>query len=146
MVYLISACLLGEACRYDGKSKPIPPAIAALAAEHTLIPVCPEVLGGLPTPRPPAERQGERIVTCEGGDVTDAYRRGAEEVLCLCRLHGAAGVILKNMSPSCGTRGIYDGSFTRTRTEGLGVTAALLLAEGIAILDEDGCAARTEEK
>ncbi|MBR7094686.1 MAG: DUF523 domain-containing protein [Clostridia bacterium] len=146
MVYLISACLLGEACRYDGQSKPIPPAIAALAAEHTLIPVCPEVLGGLPTPRPPAERQGERIVTCEGGDVTDAYRRGAEEVLRLCRLHGAAGVILKNMSPSCGTRGIYDGSFTRTRTEGLGVTAALLLAEGIAILDEDGCAAMTEEK
>ncbi len=146
MVYLISACLLGIPCRYDGAKKPISPEIAALMAEHTLIPVCPEVLGGLPTPRPPAERQGERIVTCEGSDVTEAYRRGAEEVLRLCRLHGAAGVILKDLSPSCGTNGIYDGSFTRTRVTGLGVTAELLFSAGIPILDEGGRAEEPKEK
>ena len=130
MILLISACLLGEACRYDGKSREVSPEIAAIAARHTLIPVCPEVLGGLPTPRPPAERRGERVINCEGADVTEAYRRGAEATLALCRHHNAAGVILKDMSPSCGTNGIYDGSFTRRRTEGVGVTAELLLSAG----------------
>ena len=117
-----------------------------LAKEHTLIPVCPEVLGGLPTPRPPAERQGERIVNAEGVDVTAAYRRGAEEVLRLCRHHGADGVILKDMSPSCGTNGIYDGSFTRTRVPGLGVTAELLLSAGVTVLDEGGAPPPRKEK
>ena len=136
MILLISACLLGTPCRYDGKSREVSPEIAALAERHTLIPICPEVMGGLSTPRPPAERQGERIVNSLGIDVTEAYRRGAEETLALCRRHGADGVILKDMSPSCGTAGIYDGSFTRRRTEGMGVTAELLSASGIPVYDE----------
>ena len=77
MRILISACLLGARCRYDGASKP-QPWIAALAERHTLVPVCPEQLGGLSTPRPPSERRGDRVVTRTGGDVTAQYRRGAE--------------------------------------------------------------------
>ncbi len=145
MILLISACLLGEACRYDGKRRGVSPEIAAIARYHTLIPICPEVMGGLPTPRPPAERKGDRVISCEGRDVTEAYRRGAEATLALCRRHRAAGVILKDMSPSCGTDGIYDGSFTRTRREGTGVTAELLLAAGIPVYDERGIGLPVEE-
>ena len=86
MKLLVSACLLGVCCRYDGASKPHPLA-AALAGRHTLVPVCPEQLGGLPTPRPPAERRGGKVVT-QNGDVTEQYRRGAEETLKLCKLFG----------------------------------------------------------
>ena len=138
MTYLISACLLGSPCRYDGAAKPVSDRIAALCKEHTLIPVCPEILGGLPTPRSPAEITDGRVVNREGLDVTDAYLRGAREVLRLARLLDADGVILKDMSPSCGTDGIYDGSFTRRRTDGTGVTAALLREAGIPVFGEGG--------
>ena len=138
MIYLISACLLGCPCRYDGKSKPIPKDIRALLKTDTLIPVCPESLGGLPTPRPPAERQGDRIINTAGQDVSAEYERGAREVLRLARLLHADGVILRDRSPSCGTNGIYDGSFSKTLCEGMGVCAALLFREGIAVFDEHG--------
>lgn len=138
MTYLISACLLGTPCRYDGQAKPVPTHIKALMEAHTLIPVCPEILGGLPTPRTPAERQGARVVTRAGEDVTEAYLRGAREVLRLCRLFRADGVILRDKSPACGTRGIYDGSFCRVLTVGEGVTAELLRREGIAVFSEEG--------
>ena len=93
MRILISACLLGTRCRYDGASKG-QPLVKALAERHTLVPVCPEQLGGLPTPRPPAERQGGAVRTRSGIDVTDQYRRGAEETFRLCRLRGCeAGVL-----------------------------------------------------
>lgn len=138
MTYLISACLLGTPCRYDAKSKPIPEKIAALLSRHVLIPVCPEILGGLPTPRIPAERQGERVINRAGEDVSEAYRRGAMEVIRLCRLFHADGVILRDRSPSCSTRGIYDGSFRGVLTEGEGVTAELLRREGIPVFGEDG--------
>ena len=137
MVILVSACLLGVACRYDGKKKPNE-AVISLLKKHTLIPVCPEILGGLPTPRPPAEITDGRVVNREGLDVTDAYLRGAREVLRLARLLNADGVILKDMSPSCGTDEIYDGSFTRRRTDGTGVTAALLREAGIPVFGEGG--------
>ena len=78
MRILISACLLGARCRYDGVSK-LQPWISDLAERHILVPVCPEQLGGLPTPRPPAERRGDRVMTRDGGDVTAQYRRGAGE-------------------------------------------------------------------
>ena len=146
MTLLISACLLGEACRYDGKSRAVSPEIAAIARHHTLIPICPEVMGGLPTPRIPAERQGERVISREGRDVTEEYRRGAEATLALCHRVGADGAILKDMSPSCGTNGIYDGSFTRTRCEGMGVTAELLTRAGIPVYDERGNGLPMEEK
>ena len=138
MVYLISACLLGTPCRYDGTSRPISEEIARLMETDTLIPSCPEILGGLPTPRPPAERQGDRIVNREGRDVTEEYLRGAREVARLFRLFRADGVILKDKSPSCGTDGIYDGSFTGTLVPGEGVTAAYLRTLGIPVFPETG--------
>lgn len=114
---LISACLLGCACRYDGKSKPHPLA-QELARQGLAVPVCPEQLGGLPTPRAPSERQGERVVSSLGADVTAQYRRGAEEALRLAELYGCTTAVLKERSPSCGSGAIYDGTFTGTVTEG----------------------------
>ena len=135
MRLLISACLLGCRCRYDGASKP-QPWIAALAERHTLVPVCPEQMGGLATPRPPAERQGDRVVTKEGADVTAQYRRGAEEALRLCRLFDCQAALLKERSPSCGCGSVYDGTFTGALTAGDGVTAELLRAEGVPVYGE----------
>ena len=135
MNVLISACLLGCACRYDGKSKPHP-AVLALQGQHQLIPVCGEIFGGLPTPRTPAERVGDRVLTEDGRDVTQEYHRGAEEVLALARRLDCKVALLKERSPSCGTGEIYDGSFTRTLTAGDGVTAELLRASGIAVFGE----------
>ena len=134
MKILISACLLGACCRYDGVSKAHP--LAALLAErHTLVPVCPEQLGGLPTPRPPAERRGGRVVT-QSGDVTEQYLRGAEETLKLCKLLGCEAAVLKERSPSCGRGQVYDGTFSGTLTAGDGVTAELLAAHGILVYGE----------
>lgn len=135
MRLLISACLLGCRCRYDGASKTQPWA-AALAERYELVPVCPEQLGGLPTPRPPSERQGDRVVTREGGDVTAQYRRGAEEALRLADLLGCEAALLKERSPSCGSGTVYDGTFTGTLTAGDGVTAELLRAHGIPVYGE----------
>ena len=132
MRILISACLLGCRCRYDGASKPLARA-AELAERHTLVPVCPEQLGGLATPRPPAGRQGDRVVTREGADVTAQYRRGAEEALRLCRLFDCQAAVLKERSPSCGCGAVYDGTFTGTLTAGDGVTAELLRAAGVPV-------------
>ena len=135
MTVLVSACLLGTACRYDGQSK-VHPLAAALLKKHTAIPVCPEILGGLSTPRPPAERKGNGVVTESGADVTENYHRGAQEVLKLARLCGCAVAILKERSPACGAGEIYDGSFTHTLTEGYGVAAELLQENGIRVLGE----------
>ena len=99
---LISACLLGCACRYDGKSKPHPLA-QALARRGLVVPVCPEQLGGLPTPRAPSEQQNDRVVSANGTDVTTQYRRGAEEALRLAALYGCTTAVLKERSPSCGS-------------------------------------------
>lgn len=135
MRVLVSACLLGVACRYDGKSKPHP-AVLALQTRHQLIPVCGEIFGGLPTPRTPAERVGDRVLTADGRDVTTEYRRGAEQVLALAQRMGCTAALLKERSPACGTGKIYDGSFTRTLTTGDGVTAELLRKNGIAVFGE----------
>ena len=145
MRILISACLLGMPCRYDGASKPHPLA-AALAQRHELVPVCPEQLGGLPTPRPPAERQGDAVRTQAGADVTEQYRRGAEEAARLCRLLGCQAAVLKERSPSCGSGEIYDGTFTGTRVPGDGVTAERLRAEGIPVYGESELQRLLEEE
>ena len=134
MRLLISACLLGTCCRYDGASKPHPLA-AALAQQHQLVPVCPEQLGGLPTPRPPAERREDRVVT-KTGDVTAQYRRGAEEALRLCRTLHCEAAVLKERSPSCGHGQVYDGTFSGVLTQGDGVTAELLAAHDIPVYGE----------
>ena len=136
MTVLVSACLLGVPCRYDGQSKRHPLA-QKLCRRHRVIPVCGEIFGGLPTPRPPAEICGQRVVTRDGTDVTAAYRRGAEAVLELARLTGAEAAVLKERSPSCGSGTIYDGTFTGTLAAGDGVTAELLKANGIKVIDEN---------
>ena len=132
---LVSACLLGVSCRYDGKSK-ANEAVLALRERYNLIPVCPEVFGGLPTPRVPSERVGDKVMMRDGSDVTDNYRRGAEEALRLCRIYDVKLAILKERSPSCGKNEIYDGSFSGTLTQRDGVTAELLKSEGINVIGE----------
>jgi len=132
---LVSRCLLGEPCRYDGRSCP-ERAVQELGKEHTLIPVCPECDGGLPTPRPPAEITGGKVINAEGYDVTREYRKGAESALQKAREEKPDLVILKAKSPSCGVGKIYDGSFSRTLTEGNGVTADLLLKAGYRVITE----------
>ena len=132
---LISACLLGVNCRYDGGGKEMP-GVAALMERAELIPVCPEIVGGLPTPRVPSERVGDRVLAKDGGDVSAAFERGAGEALKLARLFGARLALLKERSPSCGSGQIYDGSFAGGLTQGDGVTAELLKANGIAVYGE----------
>ena len=137
MNVLISACLLGLACRYDGQSKTYS-AVEALRKEADihLIPFCPEQGGGLATPRDPAERQGDAVRTQSGRDVTKQYRRGAAMALELAKTFGCMTAVLKEKSPSCGSGRIYDGTFTRTLTAGEGVTAELLKKHGITVVGE----------
>lgn len=132
---LISGCLLGLCCRYDGKSK-LNENISALSEKYYLIPVCPEQLGGLKTPRNPSEIINGRVISSAGDDVTAEYRRGAEEALRLARLFGCKKAILKEHSPSCGFGKIYDGSFSGTLIDGSGIAAALLAENGIAVFGE----------
>lgn len=132
---LVSACLLGTSCRYDGKSK-ADARVQALVGKYEIISVCPEQLGGLPTPRVPSERRGERVVTAGGRDVTEAYRRGAEAALALCRQNGCEAAVLKEKSPSCGCGQIYDGTFSRRLIAGDGVTVELFKAHGIVVCGE----------
>lgn len=136
---LVSACLLGEPCRYDGAAKPNA-RIQALAATRRLIPVCPEVAGGLSTPRPPAERQGRRVRTQAGKDVTDAYESGAAQGLATAQENHCVGAILKAKSPACGSGKIYDGSFSRRLKAGNGVLTDTLLDAGIPVCNENDLA------
>ena len=135
MNILISGCLLGLKCRYDAKEKKLPE-IEKLIESYNLIPVCPEQLGGLPTPRIPAERVKDRIITQVGVDVTKEYQIGAEEALKIAKLYNCKKAILKEKSPSCGCRKIYDGTFSRNLIVGNGVTADLLLKNGIEVFGE----------
>ena len=135
---IVSACLAGYRCRYDGKIVP-DEAIVALVKRGEAIPVCPEMMGGLPCPRIPSERTADdtRVITRDGGDVTAAFRRGAEETLRMAQLYGCERAILKAKSPSCGCGLIYDGTFSGTLREGFGVTAQLLTENGIAVQVKD---------
>jgi uncharacterized protein YbbK (DUF523 family) len=133
---LCSACLLGVKCRYDGRSALNRKVIMLLKAE-TLIPVCPEQLGGLPTPREPAEIRGERVITRSGRDVTENFKRGAKEVLKIAKLYGIKEAIMKQGSPSCGSGRIYDGTFSGKTVKGDGVTAAMLKEHGIKVITEE---------
>ncbi len=133
---LISACLLGETVRYDGKSKPCD-RINELSERYELIAVCPEVLGGLPTPRTPSERLGDRVIMRDGADVTQSFQRGALRALEIFKSEECAFALLKARSPSCGRDLIYDGSFTASLREGNGVCAELLLNNGIKVFTEE---------
>ena len=133
---LVSACLLGEPTRYDGKSKPCE-AVISLREKYNLIPVCPEVLGGLPTPRTPSERVGDRVIMRDGCDVTENFRLGAERALGIYRENNCEFAVLKARSPSCGKGEIYDGSFSGRLTEGEGVFAEMLGDAGVEIFSEE---------
>jgi uncharacterized protein YbbK (DUF523 family) len=149
---LISACLLGVACNHEGRGSPRA-VVAELARHYCLVPVCPEVLGGLPTPRAAAELQGgdgadvlagngvARVVNVEGEDVTTAYRRGAEAAVAVALGVGAERAVLKARSPSCGSSAVYDGTFSRRLVPGRGVTAAALAAAGLEVGSEEDAAA-----
>lgn len=145
MKILVSACLLGSPCKYSGGDNLCLP-LLELARNHTLIPLCPEQLGGLPTPRPPAERRNGRIVTQSGGDVTHAYEKGAGEIARLARLLDVKAAILKSRSPACGCGAIYDGSFSHTLIPGNGLAAEALLALGIPVYTEENFPEFLDEK
>ncbi|WP_033424913.1 DUF523 domain-containing protein [Actinomadura flavalba] len=148
---LVSSCLLGRPVRYDGRAKPVEDALLdRWRAEGRIVPVCPEVAGGLGVPRPPAEivhagsgDPGEavldgtaRILTDAGDDVTDAFVRGAHRALATARQWNAVVALLKEGSPSCGTHRVHDGTFTGAARPGTGVTAALLRRNGLHVLGE----------
>ncbi len=134
---IVSACLLGVACTHVGRAS-TSEAVVALGRDRRLIPICPETVGGLPTPRPAAEvQQSGRIETAAGDDVTDAYARGAAHTVRLAAATGAAGAVLKARSPSCGCHEVYDGSFSRTRVAGEGVTARALRVAGVPVCSEE---------
>ena len=132
---LVSACLLGQSCRYDGKSKPCERVIA-LKDTYNLIPICPEVMGGLPTPRTPSEICGELVLMKDGRNVTENYNRGAQKALEIARENACTVAILKEKSPSCGSGLIHNGLFDGGLIEGDGITAKLLKSQGVLVLGE----------
>ena len=143
---LVSACLVGLRTRLDGRARPFPK-VAALSAHYRLVPVCPEQLGGSPTPREAAEIEGgggldvlrgaARVMTRSGMDVTAVHVRGAEETLAVARLVGATKAVLKARSPSCGVGQTYDGTFSHRLISESGVAAALLAREGLFVMTEE---------
>ena len=135
MNILVSACLMGVNCRYNGERLTLE-RLDELMEKHTLIPVCPEVFGGMPTPREPSEIRAGRVFSKSGRDVTDHYERGADEVLRLARLYRCTCAILKERSPSCGHGRVYDGTFTGRLVEGNGFSAARLAGAGVAVIGE----------
>lgn len=133
---LISACLMGFNCKYSGGNNALPPeALEELKQRYRLIPVCPEAAGGLPTPRVPSERRGDRVITRDGRDVTEAFRKGAEIAAGLAEKYRIRRALLKSNSPSCGSKTVYDGSFSGILIRGDGITAAVLKERGIEITD-----------
>lgn len=135
MNILVSGCLLGINCRYDGTGT-LHEDLMDKLGEYNFIPVCPEQLGGLETPRQPSERAGNKIISKIGKDVTHHFARGAEETLRIARMYGCEYAILKERSPSCGYGEIYDGTFSGKLTTSNGVTAELLVDHNIIVIGE----------
>lgn len=132
---LVSACLLGVNCKYNGGNNENDKVFEYLK-DKEVIPICPEVWGGLPTPRVSSERYGNQVLTENGDDVTESFKRGALESLNLAKKLGVKKALLKAKSPSCGSGKIYDGTFSHTLVEGNGVTASLFKENGIEIITE----------
>ncbi len=133
---LVSACLAGQRCRYDGQASPHPE-VLRLVELGRAVPVCPELLGGLGVPREPVELRCGRALCRSGADVTEAFETGAQLALALARARGCRQAVLKARSPSCGVGRIYDGSFSQRLVPGDGVLAALCKAHGIAVKSEE---------
>ena len=142
---LISACLLGHNCKYNGGNN-YTPLVEELKAKYDLIPVCPEAFGLLPIPHEPSERVGERVLSKSGKDVTAAFQKRAEKTLTIARAENVKLAVLKERSPSCGCGSIYDGTFTGTVAPGNGVAAELLAADGVRIYGESRIAELLEKK
>ena len=136
MKLLISACLLGENCKYNGGNNHIPQ-IELLKEKYELIPICPEKFGGLPTPREPSEICDEKVINKIGEDVTLAFKNGADAALYIALENNCDVCILKERSPSCGVNFIYDGSFSNKIVEGSGITATLLREHGFDLYTEE---------
>lgn len=134
--YVVSACLAGERCRYDGGSSPCA-AVMEMVGQGRALAVCPERLGGLPTPRTPAEIRGDRVIMRDGTDVTEAFTRGAEEALRRAVAEGCEAAVLKARSPSCGAGVIYDGTFGGVRIPGDGIFARMVREAGFLIETEE---------
>lgn len=136
MVILVSNCLLGIECRYKGDSQKNDKVLEFLKG-HTVIGVCPEVMGGLPIPRDPAEIVGDKLLTPKGKDVTKEYATGANLTLQIAKANKVDLCILKAKSPSCGTGKIYDGTFQGQLIDGNGVTSKLLQENGFKVITEN---------
>ena len=136
MKIMVSACLLGENCKYSGGNNRDERVLAFLAG-HEVVPVCPEVMGGLPTPRPPAEIVQGEVINQLGVSVDREYRLGAQKTLEIAMREKIDLAILQSRSPSCGVKQIYDGTFTGTKIPGQGVCVALLMENGFAVLDRE---------
>ncbi len=138
MKVLVSACLLGENCKYSGGNNLCPELLDWLKrGGHEAVPVCPETLGGLPTPRTPAEIADGVVRTRDGRNVDGAFRRGAELALEIARREGAELAVLQPRSPSCGVREVYDGTFSGRRVPGMGIFAGLLKENGFRVLEPE---------
>lgn len=140
---IVSGCLLGCDCRYKGDNCKCDE-LLALAEKHTLIPVCPEQLGGLSTPRNPAEIVGDKVISNQGKDVTYEYKKGAELALYIANINNADAVVFKANSPSCGKGIIYDGTFSGNKTEGNGIATQEFLKAGYSVFTENEIDALTE--
>lgn len=136
MNILVSSCLCGVNCKYNGGNNE-DKRVAKLMDTHTVICVCPEVLGGLSTPRTPAEIVGDRVVTKDGEDVTEAFYKGAEKALEAAEKYNVDMAILKANSPSCGCGKVYDGTFSKTLVEGDGVFVRMLKEKNIKVYNEN---------
>lgn len=136
MKIMVSACLLGENCKYNGGNNRSERVLRFLEG-HQVVPVCPEVLGGLPVPRVPSEIVDGRVMSREGRDVDRQFRLGAELALKKAVEEGVELVVLQPRSPSCGARQVYDGSFSGRKIEGQGIFAGLLLENGFSVLDAE---------
>lgn len=132
---LVSACLAGKNCKYSGGNNEVP-SLRRLYEEGNAVLVCPEQMGGLPTPRYPAEIRGNRVINTQGEDVTEAFVKGALTALQVCLENGCTRAVLKAKSPSCGCDGIYDGTFSHTVVSGKGIFARMLEEQGILAEDE----------
>ena len=133
---IVSACFLNDGYKYDGTNNKNEK-IIALGEKYDFIPVCPEVFGGLKTPRIPSEQLGDKVMMIDGTDVTEAFYNGALKSLMLAKQNGVTKAILKARSPSCGKGYIYDGTFSHTLINGNGVFAQMALDAGIKIYTED---------
>ena len=133
---LISACLVGDKVKYNGQSN-YTPLVKELLEKYELVPFCPEVEGGLSTPRHPSERKGDKVINDQGKDVTKYFLLGAEKAYNICMYLGIKIAILKECSPSCGVHQIYDGSFSHKAIDGQGITAEYLSSKGIKVLSEN---------